>query len=187
MADVTGAVPPTNASDFDVATDIKDVYDHFGDAGMFSVSTIAGLPASGNWNGRILSVDEDDSIRKWNGAGWDLVWVPEATQTVTTFGTGWSATVGFPVTVRRVGAHVWLRGSVTRASGGSGGDVLTIPAGFRKTDGSNSTAEGGVTSSQGYGYTLRISGSTHKLDIIYSSGSGSAGEFIPLVADWFID
>jgi hypothetical protein len=187
MADATGGVPPTNASPFAVPADIQAVYDHFGDAGMFSVSTIAGLPVSGNWSGRILSVDEDDSVRKWNGAGWDTIWLPEAESTVTTFGTGWSATAGFAVEVRRVGTHVWLRGTVTRASGGSGGDVLTIPAGFRKTDTADSRADGAVTSSQGHGYTLRVSGTTHKLDILYSSASGSAGEFVPLVADWFID
>jgi hypothetical protein len=70
MADVTGGTPPTNASPFAVPADMTDIYDHFGDAAMFKVATVAALPASGNWAGRQLYVEADDGIYRWTGSAW---------------------------------------------------------------------------------------------------------------------
>ncbi|GAA1787827.1 hypothetical protein [Agromyces lapidis] len=70
MADVTGGTPPTNASPFDVAGDIKAVYDHFGDPSMFSVSTPSSLPVSDNWTGRRLWVADESTFYIWSGSGW---------------------------------------------------------------------------------------------------------------------
>lgn len=70
MADVTGGTPPTNASPFAVPADIKEVYDHFGDIGKYSVTTAASLPASGNWDGRHLWVEDVLRFYVWQGASW---------------------------------------------------------------------------------------------------------------------
>lgn len=138
MADVTGGTPPTNASPFAVPADIKTVYDHFGGPSMYVVSTVAGLPSSGNWEGRILSVSEDDSVRRWNGASWDIIWggayisrgrataqsIPDSTWTTVT----WSASeeaggidyASGIFTVPIAGRYL-VSASVSYASGGTAG------------------------------------------------------------------
>lgn len=70
MVDVTGGTPPTGASPFRVPEDIKAVYDHFGAPEMFSVATVANLPASGNWEGRILLARDTGVQYRWTGGGW---------------------------------------------------------------------------------------------------------------------
>ena len=70
MVDVTGGTPPTGASPFRVPEDIKEVYDHFGAPGMFSVATVANLPASGNWEGRILLARDTGVEYRWTSGGW---------------------------------------------------------------------------------------------------------------------
>ena len=61
MTDVTSGPTVTNASPFAVPDDLTDLKDHFGDQSMFSASTAASLPASGNWLGR-RAIAEDTGI-----------------------------------------------------------------------------------------------------------------------------
>lgn len=70
MADVTGGTPPTGASPFDPVADIAEVYEHYGSQDMFSRPTAADLPASGNWPGRTLMVQDLNVLYMWTGSQW---------------------------------------------------------------------------------------------------------------------
>ncbi|QOC24845.1 hypothetical protein IC744_06685 [Microbacterium hominis] len=70
MADVTGGTPPTGASPFRPPEDIAAVYDHFGDGSLFAVANAAALPASGNWPGRTLMVQDLNVLYMWTGSQW---------------------------------------------------------------------------------------------------------------------
>jgi len=99
MADVTGGTPPTNASTFDVAGDLTDVYAHFGSQTMFSVATAASLPASGNWPGRELMTEDTDALYRHDGTSWARVSQPWTTFTASW--SGWALGVGGSVLVSR--------------------------------------------------------------------------------------
>ncbi|QYF98902.1 hypothetical protein [Microbacterium sp. PAMC21962] len=70
MADVTGGTPPTGASPFRPAEDIAEVYAHIGSQEMFSRPNVASLPASGNWPGRTLMVQDLNVLYMYTGSQW---------------------------------------------------------------------------------------------------------------------
>lgn len=85
MADVTGGTPPTGASPFRVPEDIAAAYQHFGDESMFSVATTAGLPASGNWPGRMLMTRDTGAVWVYRSS-WQMLMMPWTTYTPTVSG-----------------------------------------------------------------------------------------------------
>ena len=106
---------------------------------------------------------------------------------VTVFGTGWSATAGYPPQVRRQGSRVDLRGAVTIGAGGSFADMLTIPLLFRpignsKLVGAFHASVAGVSGE----LFVTISG-TLTVPGSYRTGSASAGTTIPIAGFWHID
>lgn len=111
MADVTGGTPPTGASEFNPPQHLKDVYDHFGDPRMFSVASASALPASGNWNGRILVARDTDNVYMWRGS-WKIIWLPRTDWTTLTPAAGWTAGTGVNAPqVMRDGYTTWFRGA----------------------------------------------------------------------------
>jgi hypothetical protein len=130
MADVTGATKPTNATSVDVAGDIADVYDHFGDQNKYSRANAAALPASGNWLGRQLMAEDT----KWRyqctvlPGTWAVISTPATTASLS-MGSGYSLTSG---NVYLNGLFVTVSLTVTKSSTIAHDDtVLTIPSGHR--------------------------------------------------------
>ncbi len=71
MADMTGGTPPIGTSPFRPPEDFKAVYDHFGDAEMFAVDSVARLPSSDNWDGRQITTRDTGVTYVWlTGDGW---------------------------------------------------------------------------------------------------------------------
>ena len=182
MADVTGGTAPTNASPFAVPADIQAVYDHFGASGFYSVSTIAGLPVTGNWAGRILSVTEDESVRKWDGSGWDIIWQPQTTVTLSTFGSFWAATSGYEPFLRIDGKRRQIFGAATRSSGGARAGFITIPVGHRPAA---NTFVGASISSVGEFAQLHLN-TTGSLDLATGYGAAPSPGTFPLCGEWWV-
>ena len=101
MADVTGGTPPTGSSPFDVPGDLAEVYDHFGDASMFSVANAVSLPSAGNWPGRTLQAADTGVLYKWNGS-----WRPVATVAHQVAGAAPGSDVIVPVSAVTVGGLI---------------------------------------------------------------------------------
>lgn len=134
MSDVTGGTPPTNASTFDAANDIADVYAHFGAQAQYSVANAAALPASGNWVGRHLMTEDTDAWYLCTAlpGTWSKV-----TQPATVAGSTVTPTAGAGFTLSSNQLFVrngWLMGTIVwnRTSGTlSHADViLTMPSGY---------------------------------------------------------
>ena len=182
MADVTGGTPPTNASPFAVPADIKAVYDHFGAAGFYSVSTIASLPGSGNWSGRILSVTEDESVRRWDGSGWDIIWQPQTTVTLTTFAANWAATAGYAPFMRVDGKKRTIFGAATRSAGGTRIGFITIPAGHRPAE---DTFISPSVSGSGE-YAAVVVKATGAVELAVGYGAAPSPGVFPLAGEWWV-
>lgn len=154
MADVTGGPVVTNASPFAVPADLTDLKNHFGDASNFGVPTIASLPASGNWYGRILSVQEDESVRRWHGSGWDIIWLPADSgwQALTLSG-GWvsfGSGYGDP-RYRLINGVVHMAGLIKSGTVTAGTVIATLPLGYRP-----SSQEIYVVANNGVGQTVQV-------------------------------
>lgn len=107
-------------------------------------------------------------------------WVP-----LTSLGPHWSATTGHPPRIRRVGKRVDIAGAVTRGTGGSTGNMLTLPVGYRPPI---NIFIGAVVSSQGRVAELFTSQTGILLNPPgYTTGSGTPGEVYPLTGSWYID
>lgn len=99
-------------------------------------ATIAGLPTSGNWPGRIMYVAEDTSVRCWNGSAWFIMsqnsasWVavtPESSYYNIVSNGSWQA-----LSVMKLGRQVWLNGHIsTDGSTGNDSTWAYIPSGYR--------------------------------------------------------
>lgn len=76
MTGRTGYTGITGASPMNGPEQITDVYEHFDPLIDASIATIALLPAVGNWVGREYFVEEDGSIRRWNGTAWKIIYKP---------------------------------------------------------------------------------------------------------------
>lgn len=118
MADVTGGIPPTNASPFAVPDDITAVYDHFGDQAQFSVATAASLPGSDNWVGRTVFVVDTATFYVWSGSAWLRRQAPYAIAVGSQAITGPAGTtITFPA--GRFTVAPVIVGTVTAAAGGA--------------------------------------------------------------------
>lgn len=105
---------------------------------------------------------------------------------ITTFGTGWTATVNHQPRVRKVGERVDIAGAVTLGATGAYTDILTIPAGFRLAGAFTNYFVGASVSSGGVGHQLFLS-STHKLQVPtgYRTGTMASGTVLPLDGSWY--
>ena len=143
MADVTGAVKPTNASAVDVAGDLSDVYDHFGGQDKYSVTTAASLPATGNWKGRRLMADDTGNLYVCTAlpGTWEKVTLTDdtgefqaASPTDLTFGSGWShhnLSGWSGVRLRVKNGRVMLNGAAAKGSWANLDTIATLVAGYR--------------------------------------------------------
>ena len=188
MAGKTGYTPVTNGDSADFAADITGVYEHFdplvGETAPDVASLPAGLGAGGK--GRQIWVEDVQRLYVWSGSAWVIVstvdtgWTP-----ITTFGTGWSATAGHQPRVRRVGDRVDLTGAVTRGSGASGGDLMTIPVGFRMT-GAYTLNFLSASVSSGNKRVQPMLDAGHKIQLAYGEVTAT-GEAIPLNGFWYVN
>lgn len=137
-----------------------------------------------------LTVRRLDLVRRplevWDGAGWFQSDYSEASQAISTFGTGWGATSGHTPTVHREGNRVHLVGAVTLSSGGQYSNILTIPVGFRPLSTATTFIGTNVTSG---GAVIQLASSTNLIvsPNTYRLGSMANGDVLPLVATWTID
>lgn len=110
--------------------------------------------------------------------------------TISTFGTGWSATAGHTPRVRKIGNLVKMVGAVTRSgTSGAASDILTIPTGFRLAGAYTLQFIGCVVTSGGTVHELFINTTAHKLQVPsgYSDASLGSGIVLPLDGEWFTD
>ena len=111
----------------------------------------------------------------------------ESAADVSTFGPGFSAVTSnwHKPRVRRSGNIVLLFGAVKR-SGGDFGNMLTVPSGFRPTNGQTMFIGAGV-SSNGIGYELAISNGVVSIINGYATESDTgASTVFPITASWSI-
>lgn len=73
MADVTDAPVPTGSDEFDIPGDMQELADHFGAPSMYAVANASALPASGNWEGRILETADTGNVYIWQAGAWALL------------------------------------------------------------------------------------------------------------------
>lgn len=112
----------------------------------------------------------------------DSSWVP-----ITTFGTGWTATVGHQPRLRKIGARVDIVGAVTAGTGAAYADILTIPAGFRLAGAYANYFVGASVSSQAQVHELFIDSTSHKIAVpsTYRVGAITSGGVLPLHGTWY--
>ena len=108
------------------ALDDADTADRAAD----SVATVAALPVTGNWDGRLIWVEEDDKVRRWDGAGWGVIGWPPSLQTTPTVGSGWS-TPSMNTIYHRSGLVQLNFNAFRTSSGGFGTVVCEVPVGYR--------------------------------------------------------
>jgi len=85
-------------------------------------------------DGAYWSDTDDDSLYRWNGSAWDLVWRDSGWVTVSSFSNSFtSATAPDTVKYRRIGDVVHVSGVLSRgtAPGSTPLTAFTLPAGFR--------------------------------------------------------
>lgn len=74
MVDVTDGAPPVGSSPFDPPQHFKDVYDHFGDAGMYAAPTAFALPDVADvWPGALRMDEATGILYLCNGSGWKAI------------------------------------------------------------------------------------------------------------------
>lgn len=94
------------------------------------VETIAELPITGNQPGRLIWVEEDDRIRRWDGAQWGVVGFPPSISTTPTPGSGWQTP--FLNSIYQRSGWVQLTFNAYRSTAGaSGAVVVDVPVGYR--------------------------------------------------------
>jgi len=127
-------------------------------------------------------------------SGWVLVggldtgYVP-----LTTFGSGWSATVGYEPWIRRVGNRVDIGGAVTRTTTlGALATIVQIPAGFRITNATylRKFVAGVVASTQQAVTIFYLSDLSHYLQVnntYITDPPLGASATVPLMGSWYVD
>lgn len=145
---------------------------------------LAGLEAYPFKRKGLAGIALDTNVEyKHDGTGWVQVG-ESAPVNVSTFGAGFSAVDGFTPRVRRVGSRVTLFGAVQRSGAlGSGGNLLTVPAGFAPGSATNLSA---VVTSGGQGVQLQIT-AAGVLAVTYGTASLGAGALVPLAGTWYVN
>lgn len=94
------------------------------------VETIAELPLTGNQPGRLIWVEEDDRVRRWDGAQWGVIGFPPSIQTTPTPGSGWQTP--FLNSIYQRSGWVQLTFNAYRSSAAASGAVIVdVPVGYR--------------------------------------------------------
>lgn len=73
MAGRTGYTAITNASAMQGPAQMTDIYKHFDALVGESRATVAELPITGNWAGRVIYCLDDKTLRLWDGAQWVVI------------------------------------------------------------------------------------------------------------------
>lgn len=121
MAGLTGYTAPTNGDAPEGPEQMENIYEHFDPLVGETVTTASSLPASGNWVGRRIYVQDDQSTRVWTGAAWyDTNRVPTNRQTDTT-----NAVVN---TITQFGS-----GKIVGNNGAFISEAVTFPVAFAAT------------------------------------------------------
>lgn len=96
-------------------------------------ATAADLPATGNWSGRTIMVEDEPAPYQWTSGGWkrivdmlDTGWVQPP------LNSGWTNLASSELKYRRRNGVVYLRGRATTT--GATANAFTLPAGFRPGD-----------------------------------------------------
>lgn len=147
-------------------------------------ANIAGLEAYPFKRKGLAGVALDTNVDyKHDGTGW-VQTGESAPVNISTFGPGFSAVDGFTPRVRRVGSRVFLFGAVQRAGAtGSGGNLLTVPAGYAPATATNLSA---VVVSTGQGVQLQIT-AAGVLAVTYGTASLGSGALVPLAGSWYVN
>jgi len=110
--------------------------------------------------------------------------------TITTIGSGWTATVNHTPRVRKIGDRVDLAGAVTRTgTSGADTDLVTIPVGFRLAGAFLNYFIGASVTSGGTAHTLFLNGVDHKVAAPsgYATASVGSGVVVPLIGSWYVN
>lgn len=124
----------------------------------------------------------------WDGSNWQRLAQANATATISTFGTNWSAGTSAQVPrVTMVGDQVFLTGTVLfGASGGSYANILTIPTAFQPPNG-NTRFIGTSMTSTGLAFGLGLSTGVVGSVAGYSTGSLGFSTRVTLNCNWRMD
>jgi len=109
---------------------ITDVYEHFDPLIGETAATASALPASGNWTGRTVYVQDTAAHYVWNGSAWKRL--DAATTTAFSFTSFWSAGTPTPQVVTQ-GSRRFVEGIISSSSvayaAGTEYTVGSIPSG----------------------------------------------------------
>lgn len=98
--------------------------------GWATVATVADLPVTDNWTGRLIYVQEDDRLRRWSGTQWGVIGFPPSIFTEPAIGSGWD-TPSINQLYQRSG-WVQLTFNARRTSAAAVGAVIAeVPVGYR--------------------------------------------------------
>lgn len=133
----TGWTDLTTDSEFKASSNINNSAHHAEDIAALLADDLVDLPASGNWGGRRIWMN--DSAYFWNGTSWVAEFQDSGWRQVIVLGPGFDQYSGGgypPITIRRevVGgsATLKIRGVFTTPGGAHAGDLMgTLPAEFR--------------------------------------------------------
>jgi len=110
---------------------ITAVYEHFDSLIGESEPSASALPMSGNWPGRMISVEDTGAIYLWVSGAWVAAVLPDTGWITPTLGAGWSVNSVAPRYRRRNGV-VYFKGRAN--SSGATGVAFIVQAGFFPDD-----------------------------------------------------
>lgn len=177
MVGRTGYTPPNAGMSPNGPAQMTAIYEHFDSKVGESVALISSLPASGNWTGRTIAVEQDKTIRTWFGSSWVIVGGLPSTGAV-------AAVSGFQInsdTKVYRDPTGWVYGylSVTRTDGAalpSAAPFAVVGAGYRPT----ATWDGPSVVSQGGAGGSRIAQiGTNGNVVVYDPGAGNVKFAMP--------
>lgn len=108
---------------------MNGIFEHFDPLIGESAALISDLP-SGTWKGRTITVEEDGSVRNYDGTNYRTVYEDTGWQLPTFSGSGWAnfGSVYETAAYRRRNGMVIIKGFV---KGGTNTTLFTLPVGFR--------------------------------------------------------
>lgn len=149
MAGKTGYTAISNGSAFGF-DQINGGFAHFDALIGETVATATSLPASGNWTGRTVFVQDVAGLSVWDGTKWVATRSDTGRVNVTSFGNGFTAYSGSGwsgVKYRILNGVVYLNGAATNTAAWTAGTAIcNLPIAARPTvqiQGANCTVEVG--------------------------------------------
>lgn len=142
--------------------------------------------------GTLLRVGSAHWVRRIDSTGaavWESATADGGWTTISTLGSGWTATPGHPPRIRRVGDRVEIAGAVMTNVGANYANILTIPVGFRLGGAYTNYFVGGVVTSDGSAHQLFLNGTNHRIQVPdgYYGAPVVPGDHLPLCGSWFVN